>query len=221
YFLGMAYSKDLKYDSALYYLERVNTLYEDDREANLELYRIGMLTQDAKVAKDAIGALIRTGDPADMYYEDLARLSLMLKQYALATRYFRILLEREPDQPQRYLDAANAVAGLDSLAVAVALLDSAAARFGARPEFLLNKSLYLTAQEKYGESEAIIRGLIAADTGNLGYKVNLAHVLSSTDSEAKRREAYALYHDLKGRVDARFAVDSLMADLARKLDSAQ
>lgn len=219
YFLGMSYSKDLKYDSALYYLERVDRLYPDDRETNLELYKIGMMAQDAQVAKDAIAILIKTGDPTEMYYEDLAHLSLLLEQYALATRYFRLLLDNEPDNPQRYIDAANAVAGLDSLDAAVALLDSAIERFGPKKEFLLNKSLYLTAQDKYEKSVAILRELIAQDTSNLGYQVNLAHALASMEGEAEHREAYALYQKLKDRVDRRFAIDSLMQDLEQKLNN--
>lgn len=217
YFLGLAYSQDLKYDSALYYLGRADLLYPNDRETNLELYRIGMTTGEAEVAVKAINVLIATGDPAANYYEDLAQMHVKQEKYYIANRYFRLLLEQEPDNPQRYLDASSSLAQIDSLDLALDIIDSALVRFGPRPELRLNKALFLVAEDRYAEGERILRELVASDTANVSYKINLAHTLGLQDDKHKRREAYDLYLQLKGRVSQEFAIDSLLSVLQAEL----
>ncbi len=217
YFLGMTYSKDSNYDSALHYLKRTDILYPDDRETNLELYRVAMTAGEADIAADAIEVLINTGDPASKYWEELAHLHVKREKFFLANRYFRLLLDAEPDKPQRYLDASNAAASAESVSVALEIIDSALNRFGEQEEFLLNKALFLVAEDRFTEGEIILRRLVAADTANIGYRVNLAHTLGLQDDPRKRREALTLYEGLKGRVGDQFNIDSLIGVLREQV----
>jgi len=217
YFLGMAYSRDAMYDSAMFYLGRVNVLFPKDRSTNQELYKLAINLQDWGTARQAIGVLIETGDPPESHWEDLAHLCLAGENYHLAHRYFSLLLEVEPDNPNRYIEVANTAAEIDSMDLAMRVIDSALVRFGQRDEFLTNKALFLSSQRDYPAAEHIYRRLVAGDTSSVGYRINLAHTLAEQDDRAKKEEAYILYRDLKDRIGQEFNIDSLMQELEVEL----
>ena len=219
YFLGMAYSRDNLNDSAFHYLKRVDLLYPDDPETNRELYRLGVQLGEFNAAEKAVQALIRSGEPREQYLEDLAHLNIQQESFREAVRYFRELLEREPENPNRYLETANALASADSLEAAIDLIDSAVTLFGEREELLMNKGLYLSARKKYDQAEALFRRLAASDTSARHYRLNLANVLAEQDNKAKKREAYELYSQLQGKMGAGdYKIDSLKAELEKELN---
>jgi len=219
YLLGVSYKRDYIYDSAFHYLKRADLLFPDDRETNLHLYEISSAIEEWNSAIRAIHVLIETGDPIEQYYNELATLNSMIKNHMVAYHFFQKLMEKEPDNPNYYLQTANMAAKIESLHVSLAVIDSAIERFGSDDEFLLNKGMYLAAKKSYDESELILRSLYAKDTSSFAFQLNLAHVLGSQDTRAKRQEALEMYIRLRPRVDDTFRIDSLIFILQEELNS--
>ncbi|MEW5993840.1 MAG: hypothetical protein AB1744_05525 [Candidatus Zixiibacteriota bacterium] len=196
YLLGVSYARDFLYDSAFHYLKRADLLHPRDREINLELYRVARALEEWKTAIRAIHVLIERGDPPEQHYRELAELNMNIDNYAVAYTFYRRVLAQEAHDPDVHLHVANLAAQLDSIDVALRVIDSAIEQFGPADQFLLNKSLFLAGRQQYREAERILRSLLAGDTGALAYKLNLANILSSQDDRAKKEEAYRLYLEL-------------------------
>lgn len=208
YLLGLTYSRELMYDSAAFYLGRADILYPGDREINTALYEATINCEDFKAARNALRTLIATGDPIDNHLETLAKLSLEIEDISFAHHYYLQLLEREPDNPNRYVQVGNTAADLGSLSVAIEIVDSAIEKFGPNESFLANKGTYLAAQRKYSEAEPIFRSLLADDTAVVAYQLNLASVLAAQDKRAKRQEALKLFREVRATLGAHRLVDS-------------
>ena len=208
YLLGLTYSRELMYDSAAFYLGRADILYPGDREINTALYEATINCEDFKAARNALRTLIATGDPIDNHLETLAKLSLEIEDISFAHHYYLQLLEREPDNPNRYVQVGNTAADLGSLSVAIEIVDSAIEKFGPNESFLANKGTYLAAQRKYSEAEQIFRSLLADDTAAVAYQLNLASVLAEQDKRAKRQEALKLFREVRATLGANRLVDS-------------
>ena len=219
YLLGVSYGRDFLYDSAFHYLKQVDLLFPGDREVNLELYKIAKAIQEWKSAIKAIHVLIETGDPVEQYYKELGDLNIMVENYQVAYYFYRKLIEIEPDNPNNYLQVSNLAAQIDSLDVALTVIDSALERFDNRDIFMLNKGLYLSGKKRYKEAEAILRSLLAKDSSSLAYKLNLAHTLSSQDDRAKKKEALQLYLQLQPVASDQFQLDSLIDVLREELNN--
>ncbi len=217
YFLGMAYERDGMDDSAYFYMGRADVLFPRDREINQAMYTIAMHLQNWAAMRKAIGVLIETGDPASAYHVELARLNLADSNYTIAYRYFRMALQDSLDSPSRWLDVANSAAQIDSIDVAIDVIDSAITKFGPRTEFLMNKGLYLSGKKDYPEAEKVFRGLMESDTSQVAFKLNLAHVLASQDSRKKKEEALSLYRKVRTAVGPEFGLDSLITQLSDDL----
>ncbi|RKX28326.1 MAG: hypothetical protein DRP47_04610 [Candidatus Zixiibacteriota bacterium] len=218
YFLGLSYARDYLLDSAFFYISRADVLIPNDRETNLELYKLAMDLKEDKAAIKAIKVLIRTGDPEDQYYETLVRLHAREKHHYNAYHYSRLLLKKEPENRQWYLVAASAAANIDSIHVALEILDSAIEKFGPLPELRMNRALFLISINKYSEAERALRLLYAEDTASVPYRINLAHVLSSQDDRQKKQEAYDIYKSLEPLELKEFKLDSLISALEQELN---
>ncbi|MDH4157131.1 MAG: hypothetical protein OEW00_07640 [candidate division Zixibacteria bacterium] len=218
FFLGLSYQRDYIFDSALFYLKRVDILYPDDREVNLELYKVCLAMEDWRNAIRSIGVLVKTGDKAEDYYPQLAELNLKLENLPNAYYFSRETLKLFPDNPNYYLQLANVAAELDSLDISLATIDSALTRFGERDELLLNKGLYLVARNRPGDAERIFRDLAAKDTSFIPYRINLANALSTQKSTVKKAEALELYRQLQPLVGGeQFRIDSMIGVLEKEL----
>ncbi len=217
YLLGISYRRDFMYDSAFYYLKRLDLLYPGDREVNQELYTIAKTIREWKSALKAINVLVETGDSAEQYWEELADFNIKIENYTVAYYFSRKLLEKEPDNPNYYLQVANLASQIDSVDVALAVIDSALERFGQKNEFLVNKGLYLATIRHYQESETLFRSLLTKDTSSVTIRLNLANTLASQDDPAKKREALQLYLRLRPATDDIFRVDSLIEVLQEEL----
>ena len=218
FFLGLSYSRDYMMDSALIYLKKANHLYKNDREINLELYKVAATVNDAQTTMNAIKVLIKTGDPADYYDEQMADLNSQESKFYNAMYYYKRLLEKEPDNPNRYLDLANCAANTDSIELALRTLDSAEARFGTGPEIKLNRGIFLASIKKYDEAEIILRDLFNSDTLANSFRLSLAHVLSSQDDLKKKKEVYDHYIYLNAKLPGNFNLDSLITVLKTELN---
>jgi tetratricopeptide (TPR) repeat protein len=213
YLLGLTYSRELMYDSATFYLGRADVLYPNDREINQALYEAALNCEEYKYARDALRVLVKLGDPEDQHLEMLAGLSLQIEDLPFAHYYYRQLLIREPDNPNRYVQVGNTAADIGSLQIAIAMVDSAIEKFGPNESFLSNKGTYLAAQRKYPESEAIFRSLLAEDSTVSAYRLNLASVLAGQSDPAKRREALSILRQLRTTIGTEPIIDSTIQAL--------
>ena len=218
FFLGLSYSRDYMMDSALVYFKKADILYKNDREINLELYKVAATIGDAQTTMNAIMVLISTGDPEDYYDEQLADLNSKEGKFYNSLYYYQRLLKKEPDNPNRYLDLANCAVNTDSMELALRTLDSAEARFGTSPEIKLNRGVFLASMEKYNEAEIILRDLYNSDTLANSSRLSLAHVLSSQNDLKKKKEAYDHYVYLNTKLPGNFNLDSLITVLKTELN---
>lgn len=217
YLLGLTYSRELMYDSAAFYLGRANTLYPDDREINLGLYDAALNVEDWESARAALRVLVETGDPVESHLETLAELSLQMEDLPWAHYYYGQLLEKEPDNPDRWVQVANTAADMGSLQVAMGIVDSAVEKFGPNETFLSNKGIYHAVLKQYTESEEIFRSLILSDSTAIAYRMNLASALASQDDPQKKREALELYRLAQDVLGADARMDSLIEVLESEI----
>ncbi|MFH2048372.1 MAG: tetratricopeptide repeat protein [bacterium] len=218
YFLGLSYSRDYMMDSALFYLKKADIYYKDDREINLELYKVAIAVQDAQTAMNAITVLIKTGDPAEYYDEQMAELNAYEGKFYNALYHYKRLLQKDPDNLNRYLDVANCAGNADSIQLALNTLDSAEAKFGRLPEIQLNRGVFLASIEKYEEAEKILRELFKSDTLSNSTRLSLAHVLASQNNIEKKKEALKHYVYLNDKFPGSFNLDSLITVLKTELN---
>ncbi|MEW6051600.1 MAG: tetratricopeptide repeat protein [Candidatus Zixiibacteriota bacterium] len=218
YFTGLCYKRDYIYDSALLYLKRADILYPGDREINLEVYSVAVATKSWKEAVGAIMVLVSTGDPLEIYLEQLTQMYVRLDEPLNVVYYLRKLVASRPDSALHYLQLANALLVVESLDVAVGVIDSAVARFGPRNELVATRATIAAYQGKYDEAEKVYRTLLLTDsTRTPQYKLNLANVLSLQSEKAKKREALELYKAVRNQVDAVYRIDSLIDTLEKEL----
>lgn len=218
YFLGISFQRDYIYDSAHFYLKRADLLFPNDREINQELYNVSMPLSEWRDAIKAIMVLVATGDNLEDYYDELADLNMQQKNYPVAYAWYERLKERDPDNPNWYLQNANLAAELDSVDVAIAKLDSAIEKFGPRDELLVNKGLFLSAKRKHSDAEKIFRQLHESDTSSIAYKINLANSMAAQDSRRKKEAALAMYRELAKVTSESFRIDSLISEMEQELN---
>jgi len=219
YFLGISYQRDFAYDSAIVYLKRADILYPNDREINLELYKVSLALQDWENAIKAVGVLVNTGDRIEDFYSQLAELNIKHDNFQAAYVFFGKLIENEPDNPNWYIQQANVAIELDSLPAAVRILDAGLDRFGELEELLLNKAMFLTSWRKFEQAEGILRTLVKNNSANFGYRNNLANVLLAQKITSKKKEAYLILKEIQPLItDPRFPIDSMITALEEELN---
>jgi tetratricopeptide (TPR) repeat protein len=218
YYMGMAYNRDYMYDSALFYLKKVDLLYPDEREINIAIYQVAPLAGDWKNSITAARNLIDLGEAPEKYWNDLAEFNRQLNQNRNAHYYYRKLLEREPDNIDRYLQVANTAASLDLVEEARNVIDSAIDRFGPSDILLGNQATILSFAGKHQQAEDIFRSLLAKDTASVYIKLNLASCLSSQNNTAKKREALSLLTDVRAATEDQPQLDTMIATLKTELN---
>lgn len=216
YYLGMAYRRDQMYDSALVYLKRAQLLNPIDRELNQELLEVATGIQNWEVALSAIQGLIGSGEPASKYYKEQADMWGKLQYPGNAYYWARKALAKDTSDPAIWFMTASFAAQVDSVELALALTDSAVAKFGENDRFTANRATFLSMIGRFEEAERILRDLVKKDSTEAYFRLNLANVLAAQDDLAKKREARALYIAVKDKVGSELKLDSLIA----KLDSA-
>jgi len=217
YFLGISFERDYIYDSAHFYLKRADLLFPNDREINKEIYKVSVPLSEWRDAIKSIMVLVATGDNLEDYYDELADLNMQQKNYPVAYAWYQRLKERDPNNPNWYLQEANLAVELDSTDLAIAKIDSAIARFGPRDELLMNKGNYLSGRGRHGEAEKIFRKLYESDTTSVAYRINLANSLAAQSSRKKKEEALKMYRDLSDETSSSFRIDSLITEMEKEL----
>jgi len=217
YYTGLSYKNDYLYDSALFYLKRLDILYPKDRETNLRLYEIALALEDWDYAMAAMGGLIGTGDSIEQYYAQYAEMWGRKDHPGNAYFYTKKALEVEPNDPNHYVRAARLAVLVEPGPAAIRWIDSAIARFGENDGFLSTKAEIYARQDNYPTAEKIFRALLAKDTSSYAQKINLANVLSSQDNRSKKREALGLYRGVVELAPPNFRLDSLIQVLEKEL----
>jgi tetratricopeptide (TPR) repeat protein len=217
YYTGLSYKNDYLYDSALFYLKRLDILYPKDRETNLRLYEIAIALEDWDYAMAAMGGLIGTGDSIEQYYAQYAEMWGRKDHPGNAYFYTKKAMDVEPDNPNHYVRAARLAVTVEPGPAAIKWIDSAIARFGENDGFLITKAEILARQESYPAAEKIFRSLLSNDTSHYAHKINLANVLSSQDNRSKKREALGLYREVVELAPPNFNLGSLILVLEEEL----
>lgn len=217
YLLGVAYRRDQLYDSALSTLRRVDLLYPRDREINQALFDVAMAMNDWAVARSALQGLIDLGAAPPKPFKIMADLWRKDQHPGNVYHFTQKALEADSNDIDLWLELANTATMVDSGGAALHYIDGAIKRFGSSDMLQANRATYLTFVKQYDSAEVILRSLLAKDTGSVQFRLNLAHVLSSTKSREKKREALALYKLVQPKIDTTFKIDSLIGVLEKEL----
>lgn len=217
YFNGLAYKRDYIYDSALTFIKRADLVKPNDPELNREIYDLAKKTENWEYALRAINVLVKSGEPVEKFYSELAEFTARNKQPILAMFWQRKVVARDSTNAEELYRLIGIALALDSLPVAEELIARAERQFGASDALDANRGMLYVHQKNYPEAERMFRTLIARDTANTGYKLNLANTLSMYSEKGKKREALALFKALPKEYGEAFKVDSLITVLEKEV----
>jgi tetratricopeptide (TPR) repeat protein len=217
YFLATCYQRDLILDSAFFYIRRADILFPRDREIAMTMYTIAPQVQEWQAALTAIETLIATGDDAGQYYHECALYNKNLGNIYASFLDFEKAKKFDSTNPTRYLELSSAAAAAESIPYALAIIDTAIQKFGEKDQFLSNKAVLFSFQQRFEESEGILRGLVTRRPESYEFKMNLANTLASQASTAKKKEALAIYMQIEPNTDPTWKVDSLITSLKEEL----
>ncbi len=218
YYMGLSYQKEYVYDSALFYVRKADLLYQRNREINLALVQIAPQVQNWELAIQAMLTLIELGDSPKQYWAQLAEYNAYRKYYVHVLYYTRKIVEQSPEDTAAYLRLIGAAVSANSLYTASAFLDTAVDKFGPRDEFMANRGAIHSFRGQYQEAENIFRNLLAKDSANTFYKLNLASTLASFDRRDKKEEALTLLHVIKNELGVAYGIDSLIIRTSQELE---
>lgn len=209
--LAQAYRQDYRLDSAIYYLKRADLIYRGDHALNEQIREVAVALGDWQNAINAIESMINLGDSASQWNEQLADLWLKNNQPGRAFYYARRAIRHGTDNQAIYLQTANWAAQYDSVDAAFEILDSAIAKFGPLDPFVVNKALLLSYTGKYRQAEELMRPVVERDNPpNPAMQLNLANVLAAEPEASKKREALAIYREIRETLAGRYPIDSLI-----------
>lgn len=217
-FMGMSYQREFMYDSALFYLKRIDILYPNDRSINQQIHALAMALGEDEDAIKAIYTLAKTGDGYEKYYSQLMILSDNAGNYGNALHWGRKAIESQPDTLRWYLRTSNMASKLDSFDLAIEILDKAQQRFGDVKSILSRKANLLAAKGDFANAESLVRSLIASDTtSDVLLRLSLAMILANQDAKQKKQEALDLYREIKVSAPPEFKVDSIIVQLEKAI----
>ena len=219
YYMGVSYQKEYVYDSALFYLRKADILFEGNKEINRALFEVAPHVQDWDLAIQAMRKLIELGDSPDRYWPELAEYNSYRNNFVHVLYYCRRLAEQNPEDTSIFLRLIGAAVSANSLSVASAFLDTAIDRFGPRDEFTANRGSIYSFTGQYEKAENIFRSLLAKDSANSYYKLNLASTLASYDRRSKKEEALEILNKLQFELGTGYGIDSLIVRTNRELEA--
>ena len=219
YLLGVSFSRQYQYDSALYYLKRADLLHPLDRQINLEIYTASKQVQDYDNAIKAIDVLIKTGDAQSKYLGELADLNLRAGNIFVSFLQLRKLWEEQgQENPNMYLALANLAAQVDSVDMSIRIMKQAIDKFGFRDELVSNYAVYLAGANRLSEAETVLIKMIPLSSNPDAVRLNLANILTLSDKRKKKIEAYHIYKDLYTRLGNVLKLDSTVTALKEELN---
>ena len=218
YFNGLAYKRDYIYDSALTFIKRADLARPNNPEYNREILELAQRTENWEYALRAISVLIKNGEPAQTFYNQLAEFTARNKQPLLSLYWQRKVVETDTTSIDEIFRLISIALALDSLPLVENLLNTAERRFGPSDPLTANRAMLMIHQKNYADAAATFRSLVAKDTANYGYRLNLANALSMMPAKESKREALALYKAIPSDFGAQFKVDSLIIALEKELN---
>lgn len=218
YYTGLSYQKEYMYDSALFYLKKVDLLFPHEREINLAIYQVAPKVKDWENSIKAIRVLIRNGDNEEKYRNDLIQYYSNREMYVNSMYLLRKVLANNPEKIEPYLQMCNYSTFAESLEVAQAYNDTAVDKFGYVDELKSNQGTIFAFKGEFIKSEKIFRELFNLDTANFYYKTNLASSLSEQNSILKKKEALKLFEEVRLQTSANSAqLDSIIYNLKEEI----
>ncbi len=218
YLAGTCYLRERMPDSAHFYLKRADLLHPQDLEINIALAEASMESENWLDARHALEFQRKHGSYDPGRLENLLTASMNGEEYSFAYQYAKEILVSDSDRAMDYLLLANLASELDSPQVAISIMDTALARFGAREEFLRNKATFLIAIKDYPAAERIFRSLLKQDSTSVEYQLNLASCLRSQNSRTKSQEAYDIVLALRSGLPDTPELDSVLTEMRQDLD---
>ncbi|UCD17178.1 MAG: tetratricopeptide repeat protein [Candidatus Zixiibacteriota bacterium] len=208
--LGMAYKRILMPESALVYFRRAKILYRHDRAVNRELLQLCPAAEDYQCAINAINALIATGDNERMYWPLLADYYYRVQDFAAAVKYYQLLIAENQDDRLYYLHLSGALSYMQDFEQSNEILLQAVERFGPTGETLANIAVNYINLKQFDLAEKYFRESLQFNPDHVPTWINLANVLSSRESRAKKQEALEIYKRYKPQTPAFYNIDSLI-----------
>lgn len=217
YFNGLAYKRDYIYDSALIFIKRADLARPGNSEYNREILDLAERTENWEYALRAISVLTKNGEPVQNYHTRLAEYTARNKQPLLALYWQRKVMETDTTNVDEMFRLISIALTVDSLPLAEELLATAERRFGPSDPLSANRAMLLIHQKKYLEAVQTFRSLVAKDSANFGYRLNLANALSMMPARNNKQEALSIYRSIPPEMSAQFKVDSLIIALEKEL----
>lgn len=220
YFLASAYQKDSMYDSALFYLDRSNILYPNDRETNFRIYKIAILLEKWEDAISAVNVMAEMDGNVNEHAGELSMLWANAGNAINAVYWSKRAIEHEPNNPQWYMILVQNAIPCDSLNLALTMLDTGLVYVDStfRSQLQLQKAMLLVESGRHADAEKIMRPLLASDSSSTVFRHYLANALAGQSSRAKKEEALALFKDLQPLVPPEAGIDSMIVRLEKDLN---
>jgi tetratricopeptide (TPR) repeat protein len=217
FLMGTAFKKLDMFDSAIVYFKRGKILYNHDRDINEELVELCPLFGDYGGALSAIATLVLLGDNERMYWYRLAELYYYDRQLTMAVKYYKLLIDEDPQRASIYLKLSHTLSELGKYDEAVEVLHQCIDSIGPTPEAWANLGLNYLSLNRFDDAEVAFRSSLALDSDNVPVWVNLANLLSSTINREKKKEALSIYRRYREQIPPAYKADSLISTLEAEL----
>lgn len=217
YNMGLTFYKLDLPDSALVYFYRANILYPVDYAINKELFRLCTLTEDYQGALSAVQMMIANGDSEEMFWIPLADLNFFLGKYALARKYYQLLINDDPEEGRYRWNLSECFAKMNRPGEAIKVLKEAVDKLGANPVVYSQIAVNHITSREFAQAEVYFRKAIEFDSQNISLWINLAHTLTEQESREKKEEALAIYKLYYIDTPEMFKLDSLIKALDAEL----
>jgi len=214
---GIAFKKLDIFDSSIVYFRRGNILYGSDRDFNKNLVDLCPLFGDYSGAITAIATLVRLGDNERMYWYQLAELYYLNRELTMAIKYYKLLIDENPERASIYMKLANSYSELEKYRDAVSVLNNLIKNLGPTTEVYANLGLNYVALKDNQKAEDAFRNSLAIKSGNVPVWINLANILSSSTDRYKRIEALEIFREYRNQVPLAYRLDSIIPALEQEL----
>ncbi|UCD94204.1 MAG: tetratricopeptide repeat protein [Candidatus Zixiibacteriota bacterium] len=217
YYLAISYKRFDLIDSAYYYFRRARVYSPRDRDINKELVELCPIYGDYDCAINAIAVMVVTGDNEKMYWPVLAELYYRKNDPDMAVKYYRLLIDDDPDDKSYYLPLATTLSQMGQFEQSNQVLLLAEKNLGPSSEGFANIAVNYINLERFDKAEEFFRKSLAVNPENIPVWINLAQILSSRNDVAKKREALEIYKRYQAETPRAYNLDSVIAALESEL----
>jgi Tfp pilus assembly protein PilF len=217
YYLALSYKRFDLIDSAYYYFRRARVYSPRDRDINKELVELCPIYGDYDCAINAIAVMVVTGDNEKMYWPVLAELYLRRDDPDMAVKYYKLLIDDDPDNKTYYLPLAAILSRIGRFEQSNQVLLAASKRLGPSPEVFTNIAVNYINLNKLNEAEEFFRKSLAVKPDNIPVWINLAQLLSGRDDLARKREALEIFRRYQAETPPAYNLDSIITALESEL----